>query len=112
MSLIDTAYAATPAAGAATGQSPSMMPLFVIVVLMVLFYVWMWRNQSRKNKAQRDLLGHLTSGDEVMTTGGILGKISKVDDQQVVLKVSETTEITFQKAAISNVLPKGTIKSF
>lgn len=111
MSFISTAYAATPAAGGGATHTPSMMPLFVIVILMVLFYVWMWRKQNAKNKAQKDLLGSISKGDEVMTTGGMLGRVVSVDDTQVILEVSKETEITFQKSAVSTVLPKGTIKS-
>lgn len=113
MSFISTAFAATPAAGSATAaQSPSMTPLFIIVVLMVLFYVWMWRNQSRKNKAQRDLLGNISQGDEIMTTGGALGRVVSVNEHHMVLTVSQNVNMTFQKAAVSTVLPKGTIKEF
>mgnify|MGYP006438862345 CR=1 FL=1 len=97
---------ATHAAG-----STSMMPLFIILLVMVLFYVWMWRNQSKKTKSHRDLLGSLGKGDEVMTAGGIAGKVSSVNDNYLQLTIAKETEITVQKSAISTVLPKGTLKT-
>jgi len=112
MSLINTAYAATTTTGTgAQAGAPSFMPLFVIIIVMVLFYVWMWRGQGKKNKVHQNLLSNLSNGDEVMTTGGIAGKVSQVEDHYVQLMIAKEVQITIQKGAISTVLPKGTIKT-
>ncbi|OGT67063.1 MAG: preprotein translocase subunit YajC [Gammaproteobacteria bacterium RIFCSPHIGHO2_12_FULL_45_9] len=102
--------AAAPAAGtAAAGGSFSMVIIFVVFVLF--FYFAMWRPQNKRAKEQRDLLGSLAKGDEVATAGGLLGKITKVSDQYVVLTVANETEIVLQKSSIVAALPKGTLKS-
>lgn len=112
MSLLSTAHAATTSGGAAgQAQQPSMLPLIVIAVVIVLFYIWMFRKQKQKTQQQKNVLDNLSKGDEVMTTGGIIGKIVSVDANHVVVEVSKDTEITFQKNAVSTVLPKGTLKT-
>ena len=77
----------------------------------LIFYFLIWRPQSKRAKELRDLLGSLNKGDEVMTNGGILGKLSKVDDNYIVLAIHDNVEIKMQKSAITAVLPKGTLKS-
>lgn len=110
MSLINAAYADTATPAAAGQHSPSMMPMFVILAVFVLFYVWMWRNQSKKRQVQQNVLNSLGKGDEVITTGGISGRIIEVHEHNVTLQVSKDSEILVQKPAIASVLPKGTIK--
>lgn len=70
-----------------------------------------WRPQAKRAKEQKNLLSSLQKGDEVVTTGGIAGKITKVSDAFVVLEVSDTVEMKFQKGAIAATLPKGTLKA-
>lgn len=118
MSLLDTIldYVITPAdadtLGAAPQQAGGGYPLLLMLVVFVLFmYFGVWRPQSKRAKEQRDLLGSLTKGDEVMTAGGILGRIVKVSDNYIVLAVSDNTEMVLQKGSIVSALPKGTIKS-
>lgn len=105
--LISTAHAA-PAAQ----QGPSMMAnLLMIAVFIAIFYFLIWRPQAKRAKEQKNLLGNLQKGDEVVTNGGIAGKIVKVSDDFVVLEVSDTVELKFQKGAIAATLPKGTLKA-
>jgi len=105
--LISTAHAA-PAAQ----QGPSMMAnLLMIAVFIAIFYFLIWRPQAKRAKEQKNLLGNLQKGDEVVTNGGIAGKIVKVADDFVVLEVSDTVELKFQKGAIAATLPKGTLKA-
>ena len=78
---------------------------------VVIFYFLIWRPQAKRAKEQKNLLGSLQKGDEVVTTGGIAGKITKVSDAFVVLEVSDTVEMKFQKGAIAATLPKGTLKA-
>ena len=117
--FISTAHAdvvAAPAvATATTAGSPAQgggMSLFVMLGIFVLFmYFMVWRPQNKRAKEQRNLLTSLIKGDEVLTAGGILGKINKVNDNYVVLGLSDNVEITIQKSSIVNALPKGTMKS-
>ena len=69
------------------------------------------RDRAKRAKEQKNLLSSLQKGDEVVTTGGIAGKITKVADDFVVLEVSDTVEMKFQKGAIAATLPKGTLKA-
>ena len=93
-------------------QTGGGYPLLIMIAVFVIFmYVGIWRPQSKRAKEQRDLVSSLAKGDEVLTAGGILGRIVKVADNHVVLAVSDTAEIIVQKGSIVNALPKGTIKS-
>lgn len=107
---ITNAYAdAAPAA--ATSGSGFMSFLPVIIVLFVLMYFMVLRPQSKRAKEQRSLLSAIQKGDEVVTIGGILGKVEKITDDYVVLNIAENISITLRKGAIANALPKGTIKT-
>ncbi|MCL6415882.1 preprotein translocase subunit YajC [Aestuariirhabdus sp. Z084] len=108
--FISEAVAETAAAGAAAG--PSMMgQLLMLGGFVLIFYFIIWRPQSKRAKEHKDLIGGITKGDEVVTSGGILGKVTKVSDDFVTLKVSENVELNFQKASVAAALPKGTIKA-
>jgi len=85
----------------------SMLPMLIIFVLV--FYFLLVRPQSKRAKEQRKLMEDLAIGDEVVTSGGMLGRITKLRDNFVVLSVSKSVEVTLQKASISSVLPKGTM---
>ncbi|MDZ5603323.1 preprotein translocase subunit YajC [Pseudomonas sp. RP23018S] len=106
--LIPAAYA-DAAAPAAAG--PAGFEWIFLVGFLVIFYLMIWRPQSKRAKEQKNLLGNLQKGDEVVTNGGIAGKIIKVSDDFVVLEVSDTVELKFQKGAIAATLPKGTLKA-
>jgi preprotein translocase subunit YajC len=107
-SVVSNAYA--DGAGAPPPQSNMFLPFFLVVFILFL-YLTVWRPQNKRAKELRDLLASLAKGDEVVTAGGLIGKITKLSDSYVVLSVSDTTEITMQKSSIVNVLPKGTLKS-
>ncbi len=77
---------------------------------VLIFYFLLWRPQSKRAKEHKSLLSALEKGVEVVTSGGIVGKITKVTDEFAILKVGDV-ELPVQKAAIAAVLPKGTIKS-
>ncbi|PCJ35472.1 MAG: preprotein translocase subunit YajC [Moraxellaceae bacterium] len=92
--------------------TPDPFGMFVPLVLFaVVFYFFLWRPQSKRNKEQKELMGALSKGDEVVIAGGMIGKITKVSDDFVVCEVAANTEIRFQKGSISATLPKGTIKN-
>lgn len=108
---ISTAYAATNAAPAAQHQGSllGMLPMLILIVLV--FYFLLIRPQQKRAKAQKDLMNKLTIGDEVVTIGGIVGKLSKMRDTFVVITIAKDVEITIRKAAIESVLPKGSMET-
>ncbi|HHX82046.1 MAG TPA: preprotein translocase subunit YajC, partial [Pseudomonadaceae bacterium] len=78
---------------------------------VVIFYFLIWRPHSKRAKEHRALIDSLTVGDEVMTNGGMLGKVSKVDEHYVALQVADDVTLKMQKSSVAAVLPKGTMKS-
>ena len=105
--LISEAFAA--AAPAAT--SPDLMGFLPLVVIFVLFYFMLIRPQTKRAKEVRNMLAALQKGDEVVTTGGELGKVVKVTDNYVSLEIADNVVVHVQKQAIQTLLPKGTIKA-
>ena len=103
--FISNAYAASATTG---GDLMSFLPL---VVIFVLFFFMIIRPQMKAAKAQREMITALQKGDEVVTSGGIVGKVTKVTESFVSLEIAANTEITVQKQAVQSALPKGTIKS-
>jgi len=81
------------------------------VLMFVLLYFIMIRPQVKRQKEHRTMVEGLQKGDEVITSGGVVGKISELGDVYVSLEVAPNTEISVQKAAVQTLLPKGTIKS-
>lgn len=110
MSLfISNAHAAAPGSAAAAG--PDM--IIMLVIFALIFYFMIFRPQSKRVKEHKALVSSLSKGDEVLTAGGLIGKITKVSDEKDFVKVelSEGNEVMIQKSSINSVLPKGTIKS-
>ena len=110
MSLfISQAHAA--AAPAQQGGGASM--LIMLAVFGLVFYFMIYRPQAKRVKEHKGLMAQLSKGDEVLTQGGLVGKIAKVSDEKdfLVVSVAEGTEVTVQKSAVTAVLPKGTMKS-
>ncbi len=110
---ISNAYAqSAPAAGFGGSQ---MMQFLPIILMFVMLYFLMIRPQMKRAKEQRQMLDSIQKGDEVVTAGGMLGKIVKVSESYVIVEVSKDgdkhVEVNLQKSAITNVLPKGTIKA-
>lgn len=100
------------AAPAENGGEPN--PLITVVMfggLFLFMYLMIIRPQRKKQKQHRDLVASLNKGDEVVTNSGILGKIEKVGSEFLVVAVSDTVTLKFQRSAIHAVLPKGTIKA-
>lgn len=82
--------------------------LLPMIVIFAAFYFLLIRPQQKKQKAHTALIAGLTVGDEVLTAGGILGKITAVSEHYVVVEISDNTEIKLQRASISQVVPKDT----
>ncbi|WP_371188533.1 preprotein translocase subunit YajC [Thalassotalea maritima] len=87
--------------------------LIMLLIFGVVFYFMIYRPQAKRVKEHKSLMESLSKGDEVLTQGGVVGKIVKVSTEKdfIVVSVAEGTELTVQKAAVSAVLPKGTMKS-
>ena len=107
--LIAPAFAqATPGAAAA---GSGMFNIILPVIFIAVFYFIMIRPQMRRAKEQREMLGKLQKGDEVVTSGGIAGRIDEIGDHFISVEVADRVFIKFQKAAVSQVLPKGSLKA-
>ena len=107
--LISNAYAQT--AAAAAGPMDSVMQFLPIILMFAVLYFLMVRPQMKKAKEHKALVEALAKGDEVITAGGMTGKITKVTDDFITVSIAENVEVQFQKSAISTVLPKGTLKN-
>lgn len=103
--FIASAYAQD---AAPQGGLLSFLPL---IVIFVVFYFLLIRPQMKRAKEHRQLLTQLAVGDEVVSNGGLLGKITHVGDSFVTLEVADNIRIKLQKHAVASVMPKGTIKS-
>lgn len=111
MSLfISNAYAQAAPGGNAGG---GFEMLIMIGVFGLIFYFMLYRPQAKRVKEHKNLVASLSKGDEVLTGGGMVGKITKVSEDKdfVEIALNDTTNIVVQKSAISAVLPKGTMKS-
>jgi len=102
---------AVAAEGAEAAAGGSFEPFIMLAIFAAVFYFLIWRPQSKRNKEHKGLLENLGKGDEVSTSGGLVGKIVKLDEGFVVMEVANNVELTVQKQAVLNVLPKGTLKS-
>ena len=106
--LISTAHAQTAAAADPTGGFMQLLP---IILMFVVLYFLMIRPQMKRTKEHKALIEALAKGDEVVTGGGIAGRITKVGENFVAIEVADTVEIQVQKQAITLLLPKGTLKA-
>jgi preprotein translocase subunit YajC len=98
---------AQPAAGGDAG----LMSFLPILLMFVLLYFLMIRPQMKRAKEQKAMIDALQKGDEVITAGGVLGRITKVGDAYVTVEIATETEVSVQKSAVQTLLPKGTLKS-
>ena len=107
--LINSAYA--QASGAAPGSPSLISTLALPALLLVVFYFLLIRPQSKRAKEQREMLSKVAVGDEIATTGGILGKVTEVGEQFLTLEIASGVNVKLQKFQVAQVLPKGTVKS-
>jgi preprotein translocase subunit YajC len=106
--LISSAHAQAAAPAAAPNPLMSFLPL---VILFGIFYFMLIRPQMKRAKEQRSMIAALAKGDEVLTNGGLLGRIDEIAEQFVTLEIAPNVTVKLQKQAISAVLPKGTLKA-
>lgn len=104
--FISNAYAQT-----AGGAEAGMMSFLPIILMFIVLYFLMIRPQMKRQKEHKSMTEGLAKGDEIVTAGGVVGKVTKVGEAYVTVEISEGNEILVQKTAVATLLPKGTIKS-
>ena len=102
---------ATAAAAAPAVQQPGYEAMLFPLGILIFFYFLFIRPQSKRSKEQKQMLSALSKGAEVVTSGGILGKVADLDENFVKIEVSDNSFIQVQRHAISNMMPKGTYKT-
>ena len=107
--MIGTAFA--QATGGAGGGDAGMLSFLPIILMFVVLYIFMIRPQMKRAKETKSMIDALQKGDEVITAGGVVGKITKISDAYLSIEVAPNTEISVQRAAVQMLLPKGTIKT-
>lgn len=90
-------------------QNP-LGPFIMLGGMILIFYLFLWRPQSKRQKEHRQLINELAKGEEVVMQGGLLGKVLRVDEQYAVLEIANNVQVKVQKTFISATLPKGTLK--
>lgn len=106
--FISNAYAQSPLDG--LGISSNLTSFLPLVLMFVVMYFLMIRPQQKRAKEQRAMMDALAKGDEVVTAGGILGRVTKVADAYVTVEMAVGTEVVIQKSSVTMLLPKGTLK--
>ncbi len=99
------------AEGVPTGGGSGLASLIPLVLLFVVFYFLLIRPQTKRAKEHRQMIDALAKGDEVVTNGGLLGKITNLGDNFVVLEIAPNLEVKVQRQAIATEMPKGTLKT-
>jgi preprotein translocase subunit YajC len=108
--FISSAFAQTASTATEGGLQSSIMGMLPLVLMFVVLYFLMIRPQMKKQKEHRAMIEAISKGDEVVTVGGVLGKISKLGESYIGLEVAGGVEVLIQRSAVVQVLPKGTIK--
>ncbi|MGB8635932.1 MAG: preprotein translocase subunit YajC [Rhodanobacteraceae bacterium] len=110
--LISSAHAQTAGSGAASSAGGfGMMNILFLVVLFGVFYFMLIRPQQKRMKEHKAMLGQLARGDEVVTNGGMAGRVDDIGEHFITVEVADKVKLKVQKQSISQVLPKGTLKS-
>lgn len=99
------------AAHASGGSASPISSILMLVGFVAIFYFMLIRPQQKRAKEHKNLLAELAKGDEVTLAGGMLGRVTKVTDEFLVLEIAQDVAIKVQKAAVTAVLPKGTLKA-
>lgn len=108
--FISEAFAQTAPAAANAAPGSQLMSLLLMVLVFVALYFIMIRPQMRKQKEQRAMLDALAKGDEVVTAGGLMGKVMSLSESTIGVQIANGVEVQMQRSAVVQVLPKGTIK--
>jgi len=110
--FISSAFAQTAPAAAASGGDlqSSLMSMLPLLLMFVVLYFVMIRPQMKKQKEHKTMIDALAKGDEIVTAGGFLGKVSKLGDGYLGVEIANGVEVQLQRSAVVQVLPKGSIK--
>ncbi len=109
--FISSAFAQTAPAAAAGGDMQStLMSMLPLLLMFAVLYFVMIRPQMKKQKEHRSMIEALAKGDEVVTAGGLLGKVSKIGEAYIGVELASGVEVQLQRNAVVQVLPKGTLK--
>ena len=108
--FISNAYAQSSPLGG-LGLDGNLTSFLPIILMFVVLYFLMIRPQMKRQKEQKAMMDELAKNDEVVTAGGMLGKVTKVTDAYITLEIANGTEVVVQKGSVTMLLPKGTIKS-
>ena len=106
--LITDAWAA---AAPAAGQPDMLQGLLPFILILPLFYFLLIRPQTKRAKEQKQMIASLAKGDEVVTSGGLLGRITEVGENFVAVEIADGVQVKVQKSAVAGLMPKGTIKA-
>ena len=106
--LINTAQAQAAGSGGGGGMLQAML---LPALLLVVFYFLLIRPQNKRAKEQREMLSKIATGDEIATTGGILGKVTEVGEQFLTVEIASGVSVKLQKFQVSLVFPKGTVRN-
>jgi len=104
--IISPAYAQAAPAG-----DPGFIGFLPIILMFVLLYFLMIRPQMKRAKEHKAMVEALQKGDEVITAGGVLGRITRIGDAYIGIEIAPNTEVSVQRASVQTLLPKGTLKS-
>jgi len=109
--FISSAFAQTAPAAAAGGDMQStLMSMLPLLLMFAVLYFVMIRPQMKKQKEHRSMIDALAKGDEIVTAGGLLGKVSKLGDTNIGVEIASGVEVQMQRSAVIQVLPKGSLK--
>ena len=108
--FISSAFAQTAPAAAGGDTQSTLMSILPLILMFVVLYFVMIRPQMKKQKEHRSMIDALAKGDEVVTAGGLLGKISKLGEGNLGIEIANGVEVLVQRTAVVQVLPKGSIK--
>ncbi|WP_438971120.1 preprotein translocase subunit YajC [Methylophaga sp.] len=108
--FISAAYAGAAETQAASSGSPGLLDFAFPIILLVLFYVMLIRPQQKRAKEHRSMQSALAKGDEVVTDGGLMGKILNITDNAITVQIADSVEVKVRRESINSVLPKGTLK--
>ena len=93
-------------------NSQGLLSMFPVIILLIIFmYLFIVRPQTKKIKDHKYLIDSLQKGDEIVTVGGVLGKIEKIADDLIMVNIADNVNVIIQKKAISHIIPRGTMKT-
>ncbi|WP_455221936.1 preprotein translocase subunit YajC [Kaarinaea lacus] len=110
--FISDAWAqSAPAAGAGTSPEGGLMGFIPLILIFVLFYFLLIRPQAKRAKEHKQMVEALAKGDEVVTNGGVLGRINEVGESFISVEIADGVVVKLQRNAVASLVPKGTFKS-